>query len=96
MADSLPATNPGLVDLISGVLAENGPMAQDQLAAVLAGRGVDLGDVPDEALDEALSNGDGLVAVLADDRWASLPALLAGRVFTHRVTVRRSSTTSSK
>jgi hypothetical protein len=86
VADSLPATNPGLVDLISGVLAENGPMAQDQLAAVLAGRGVDLGDVPDEALDEALSDGDGLVAMLADDRWASLPALLAGRVFTHRMT----------
>lgn len=72
--------------MISGVLAENGPMTEDQLATVLAGRGVDLGDALDEALDEALGDGDGLVTVLADERWASLPALLAGRVFTHRVT----------
>ncbi|MGH3984539.1 MAG: hypothetical protein ACRDST_18090, partial [Pseudonocardiaceae bacterium] len=86
MTDLLPAMSPGLVDVISGVLAENGPMTDDQLAAVLAGRGVDLGDAPDEALDEALGDGDGLVTVLADERWASLPALLAGRVFTHRVT----------
>jgi SEC-C motif len=71
--------------VIAGVLAENGPMTEDQLAAVLAGRGVDLGDAPGEALDEALDDGDDLVRVLADERWASLPALLAGRVFTHRV-----------
>ncbi|MGH3478393.1 MAG: SEC-C metal-binding domain-containing protein, partial [Nocardioidaceae bacterium] len=38
------------------------------------------------ALDEALEDGDGLVTVLADERWASLPALLTGRVFTHRMT----------
>lgn len=72
--------------MISGVLAENGPMTEDQLATVLAGRGVDLGDALDEALDEALGDGDGLVTVLADERWASLPTLLAGRVFTHRMT----------
>ena len=47
--------SPGLVDLISGVLAEHGPMTEDQLAAVLSGRGVDLGDTPDEMLDEALA-----------------------------------------
>ncbi len=81
MIDSLPATSPGLVDVTAGVLADNGPMTGDQLAAALAGRGVDLGDAPGEALDD----GDGLVTVLADERWASLPALLAGRVFTHRV-----------
>ena len=61
-------------------------MTRGQLAAMLAGRGVDLGEAPGEALDEALDDGDGLVTVLADERWASLPALLAGRVFTHRVT----------
>ncbi|MGH3824515.1 MAG: SEC-C metal-binding domain-containing protein [Pseudonocardiaceae bacterium] len=85
MTDSLPATSP-LVDVIAGMLAENGPMTEDQLAAALAGRGVDLGDDPGEALDEALDDGDDLVTVLADGRWASLPALLAGRVFTHQVT----------
>ncbi len=72
--------------MISGVLADNGPMTEDELAAKLASHGVDLGDEPDAALAEALDNGDGVVTVLADERWASLPALLAGRVFTHRVT----------
>ncbi|MGH3770877.1 MAG: SEC-C metal-binding domain-containing protein [Pseudonocardiaceae bacterium] len=86
MADLPPATSPGLIDVITGVLAENGPMTEDQLVAALAGRGVDLGDDPDDALLEALDDGDGLVVMLADERWASLPALLAGRVFTHRVT----------
>ena len=86
MADSLPTTGPELVDVIAGVLAENGPMTDDQLAAALAAHGVDLGDAPGEALDEALDDGDGLVTVLADERWVSLPALLAGRVFTHQVT----------
>ncbi len=85
MVDSLPATGPWLVDVIAGVLAENGPMTEGQLAAALAARGVDLGDAPGEAMVEALDDGDGLVTVLADERWASLPALLAGRVFTHRV-----------
>ncbi|MGH3815635.1 MAG: hypothetical protein ACRDUV_24815, partial [Pseudonocardiaceae bacterium] len=86
MADSLPVTSPGHVDVIAGMLAENGPMTEHQIVVALAGRGVDLGDDPGEALDEALDDGDGLLTVLADDRWASLPALLAGRVFTHRVT----------
>ena len=71
--------------MIAGMLAENGPMAEDQLVAALAGRDVDLGDDPGEALDEALDDGDGLLMVLADERWVSLPALLTGRVFTHRV-----------
>jgi hypothetical protein len=75
-----------VVDVVAGVLAEHGPMTEEQLAAALADRGVALGDDPDEALAEALEDGDGLVTVLADERWVSLPALLAGRVFTHRLT----------
>ncbi len=71
--------------MIAGVLAENGSMTEDQLVAVVTSRGADLGDDPDDALAEALEDGDGLVTVLADERWASLPALLAGRVFTHRL-----------
>jgi tetratricopeptide (TPR) repeat protein len=86
VSDSLLVTSPGLIDVIAGVLAENGPMTEDQLIATLSGRGVDLGDDPEEALAEALGDGDGLVAVLADERWASLPALLVGRVFTRQLT----------
>jgi len=44
-----------------------------------------LGEDPGGELDEALDHGDGLAALLADGRWAWLPALLAGRVFTHRL-----------
>ena len=83
---SLPATSPGLIDLIAGMLTEHGPMTEDRLTAALADRGVDLGDDPDETLAEALDDADGLVMVLADERWAALPALLAGRVFTHQLT----------
>jgi tetratricopeptide (TPR) repeat protein len=52
------------------------------------GSGWGFGDVTlgADALVEALGDGDGLMTVLADDRWALLPALLAGRVFTHRLT----------
>jgi tetratricopeptide (TPR) repeat protein len=85
MADLLPVMSPGLVDVIAGVLAQNGPMTEDQLATALADHGVDLDEDPGEALEEVLDDSDGLVTVLADQRWASLPALLAGRVFTHRV-----------
>src|SRR5262245_16702374 len=85
MADSLPVTPPELVDVITGMLAENGPMTEAELAAALADRGVDLGDEPDEALDEALEDSDDLVMMLADERWALLPALLAGRIFAHQL-----------
>jgi tetratricopeptide (TPR) repeat protein len=74
------------VDVVAGVLAEHGPMTQERLVTVLGDRGVALGADADEALLEALDDGDGLLTVLADDRWASLPALLDGRVFTHRLT----------
>jgi tetratricopeptide (TPR) repeat protein len=84
VADSLSATNP-LVQAITELLTESGPMATHQLIAALAGRRVDLGDDPDEVLEEALDDGEGVITVLADDRWASLPALLTGRVFTHQM-----------
>jgi tetratricopeptide (TPR) repeat protein len=74
------------VDVVVGVLAEHGPMTEEELIKALDGRGVDLGDQPDLALTEVLETSDDPLTVLADDRWASLPALLADRVFTHRLT----------
>lgn len=71
---------------LANVLAENGPMTEKQLIAALGERGVDLGDDPELALDEILDTTDDLVMPLSDDRWAALPALLAGRMFTHRLT----------
>jgi tetratricopeptide (TPR) repeat protein len=74
-----------VVDAASRVLTELGPMTEEQLVAALADRGADLDDA-DFSMDDVLDAGDGQFVTLTDDRWASLPALLAGRVFTHRVT----------
>jgi len=75
-----------LADVVAGVLAEYGPMTEERLVSVLAERGVARGDDVDEALVDVLDDGDGLVTVLVDERWALVPALLAGRMFTHRLT----------
>ncbi|TCO53129.1 SEC-C metal-binding domain-containing protein [Actinocrispum wychmicini] len=75
-----------LVDLVAGVLAEHGPMTEERLVALLAQRGVVLGDDVDDMLTDVLDDADGLVTLLVDERWASLPALLTGRMFTHRLT----------
>lgn len=72
--------------MAAGVLAEHGPMGEEQLISALADHGVALGDDADLALTEALDARDGLPTVLANGRWASLPALLTGRAFTHRLT----------
>jgi tetratricopeptide (TPR) repeat protein len=82
---SLTAGSP-FVDAIAAVLAERGPMGEEQLISALGDGGVALDDDPEGALLEALDDGEGLLTVLADGRWASVPALLAGRVFTHRLT----------
>ena len=74
-----------LVDATADVLAENGPMTVAELESALVGRGLSPGDAG-VSLDDVLGASDDVLVVLADDRWASLPALLAGRVFTHRVT----------
>jgi hypothetical protein len=86
VADSFSSTGSGLVDVVAGVLAEHGPITEERLVSALRDRGVALGADPHMALVDALDDADGLVTVLADERWASLPALLAGRVFTHRLT----------
>lgn len=77
---------PSLGDVIAGVLTKDGPMTEDQLVAALHNGGVDLGVDPEDVLGEALDDSDGLLVQLDDERWASLPALLAGRVLTHRLT----------
>jgi tetratricopeptide (TPR) repeat protein len=85
VVDFVGAAGPDLVDVVVDVLSESGPLAEEQLAAAVLARGVVLGEDPDGELDEALDHGDGLAASLTDGRWAWLPALLAGRVFTHRL-----------
>ncbi|MFB9688202.1 SEC-C metal-binding domain-containing protein [Amycolatopsis plumensis] len=86
MADTSSSADERLVDVIAAVLAERGPLSEEQIVSVLRERGVPLDDDPEDGLIDALDEGDGLLTTLADDRWASVPALLGGRVFTHRLT----------
>lgn len=81
---NLDASLDDLADTAVHILTEFGPMTEDQIEVALVERGAYL----DEAvcLDDVLDAGDGRLAVLADGRWAALPALLVDRVFTHRVT----------
>jgi len=60
-------------------------MTVDELSDVLVADGVDLGSHPEDMLEEALEEDGELVLPLVDGRWAWLPGLLDGRVFTHRL-----------
>ncbi|MEY8016708.1 SEC-C metal-binding domain-containing protein [Mycobacterium servetii] len=67
------------------VLSARGPMTEDDLHDALVADGVDLGRDAEATLAEALDGNADLVMPLADGRWALIPAVLDGRVFTHRL-----------
>jgi len=67
------------------VLSARGPMSEDDLLDALVADGVDLGRDAEATLAEALDGNADLVMPLADGRWASIPAVFDGRVFTHRL-----------
>ncbi len=62
-----------------------GPMAGKDLLGVLVADGVDLGPDPEDMLVDVLDQSAELVMPLAGERWAWIPALLDGRIFTHRL-----------
>jgi tetratricopeptide (TPR) repeat protein len=68
--------------ILARVLTEHGPLGEDDLAQRLRDSGV--GD-PDELLRELHIEIEFPARQLADDRWVWLPALMAGRIFTHRL-----------
>ncbi|MGF2945127.1 SEC-C metal-binding domain-containing protein [Mycobacterium sp. Lab-001] len=74
-----------LAAVVRQVLSTRGPMSEDDLLDVLEADGADLGPDPVEALDDILDD-DEPILPLADGRWAWIPALLEGRIFTHRLT----------
>lgn len=63
-----------------------GPLAEDALLGALEAEGVDVGPDGEDLLAEVLEQETELFMPLADERWAWIPALLDGRVFTHRLT----------
>ena len=60
-------------------------MAEDDLLGVLDADGIDLGPDPEVMLADVLDQDAELVMPLADERWAWIPAVLGGRIFTHRL-----------
>lgn len=76
----------GLAAAVRELLAERGPLPHADLLAALSAAGIDLGADADDSLLEALDSDPGPVLNLADGRWAWIPAVLDGRVFTHRLT----------
>lgn len=67
---------------LARILAEEGPLHEDDIARLLRDSGVaDANAVLNEILDETECPARQLV----DDRWVWLPTVLAGRVFTHRL-----------
>ena len=67
---------------LARILAEHGPLHEDDIARRLRDSGV---ADPDTVLDEVLDETECPARQLVDDRWVWLPTVLAGRVFTHRL-----------
>jgi SEC-C motif len=67
---------------LARILAEVGPLHEDDIARRLRDSGV---ADPDTILDEVLDETECPARQLVDDRWVWLPTVLAGRVFTHRL-----------
>lgn len=77
----MPATLDAIAT-IAELLTQHGPLHKEELTRHLRDRGM---DDPDSAIQWNMLEMDCPAAQLVDERWVWLPALLAGRVFTHRV-----------
>ncbi|MFV0493472.1 SEC-C metal-binding domain-containing protein [Mycobacterium sp.] len=60
-------------------------MTHDALTSALLADGVDLGPEPEDTVAEVLNYSGELFLPLSDHRWAWIPGLLRGRIFTHRL-----------
>ncbi len=66
-------------------LSTHGPLSGDELSDVLVAEGIDLGPDPHDLLEDVIEDDPGPIMSLSDERWVWLPAVLDGRVFTHRL-----------
>jgi hypothetical protein len=70
------------ISTLAEILTQHGPLHKDEIAQHCRERGM---DDPDSAIQWNLLEMDCPARQLVDDRWVWLPAVLAGRVFTHQV-----------
>jgi tetratricopeptide (TPR) repeat protein len=82
MSDS---SGESIAAVVRQALSARGPMTENDLLLALDGDGIDLGPDADATLAEVLDVDTELVLPLVDGRWAWIPALLDGRIFTHRL-----------
>lgn len=85
MARGIPATFDDVAAAVVDMLDRHGPLTEAELCSALAGSELGAG-AADVVEDVLLSDALPLVFPLVDERYAYLPSLLDGRVFTHRVT----------
>ena len=71
-----------VIETIAELLTHHGPLSKDEIAQHLRDRGM---NDPDSALQWNMLEMDCPARQLVAERWVWLPAVLAGRVFTHRV-----------
>lgn len=83
---ALPIEDADFGEAIAQILSEAGCLTKDQLIDLAYADGWDLGDDPEEAVLDELWDDDRPYQPIDDERWAYLPSLLAGRIFTHRLT----------
>ena len=72
---------------VAEILTQHGPLQKDAIAQHLRERGM---DDPDSLLQWNVLEMDCPARQLVDDRWVWLPAVLAGRVFVHRISANES------
>lgn len=83
----MPATRRAIATAVRELLAQRGPLSEEDLLDGLTRNGIELGQKPQEVLAEILDDEElSLVLPLTDGRYADLPSLLTGRTFTHRLT----------
>jgi len=71
------------IAVVRQVLSTHGPLSEDELLRVLHAEGTNMGPDADDVLSEVLDTEGELFLPLIDGRWAWIPAVLDGRIFTH-------------
>lgn len=82
----LPLPEADFGEAIAEILREAGALTLDQLVDRAYADGWDLGDDPEDAVLDEFDDDRVPYQPLTDGRWAHLPSLVDGRVFTHRLT----------